>query len=225
METRNLSVLIPAYNEAERIVSTITSLKLIPELKEIVVIDDGSNDETGFLAEKAGAKVIRLEKNRGKGAALNIGANYISGQYVALIDGDLGDTAQEIKKLLMPIINGQADITIAIFPPASKKGGVGIVKKVSSYGLKKITKNIFHAPLSGQRVMSIEVFRELLPLSSGFGVEVGMTIDAIHKGYRILEVKTKMGHAETGRTWSDFRHRGLQLKDIIITFAHKAKVR
>ena len=85
METRNLSVLIPAYNEAERIVSTITSLKLIPELKEIVVIDDGSNDETGFLAEKAGAKVIRLEKNRGKGAALNI-ANYISGQYVALID-------------------------------------------------------------------------------------------------------------------------------------------
>ena len=52
METRNLSVLIPAYNEAERIVSTITSLKLIPELKEIVVIDDGSNDETGFLAEK-----------------------------------------------------------------------------------------------------------------------------------------------------------------------------
>lgn len=225
METVSLSVLIPAYNEEARIACTIASLKSISEIDEIIVIDDGSNDNTASLASKEGAKVIKLIKNQGKGAALNIGAQHIVGKYVALIDADLGDTARELKKLILPIINNEADISIAIFPPASKKGGVGIVKKISSFGLKSITKKSFNAPLSGQRAMSTEVLRNLLPLSSGFGVEVGMTIDAYYKGYRIMEVETDMGHAETGRDFIGFRHRGNQLKDIIFTFGRKALLR
>jgi len=216
-----ISVLIPAYNEENKITRTIESLYKLKEVKQIIVIDDGSWDNTALVASKAGAQVIKLSANRGKGAALNEGAKYISKDWVALIDADLEETASELKKLIPPVFEGNYDMAIAVFPPAVKKGGVGLVKNLASLGLKIMTKNVFLAPLSGQRLMSKQVFLDLLPLAGGFGVEVGMTIDACLKGYRIVEVFTNMGHAETGRNWEGFLHRGKQFKDVFYTLTKK----
>jgi glycosyltransferase involved in cell wall biosynthesis len=221
MDNSYLSVLIPAYNEEENIVITIESLSKLPEIRQIIVVDDGSIDNTAQIAKKKGAQVIKLPKNMGKGHALNIGAKYTKENYIALIDADLKETALEIKKLIDPVLCGECDMAIAIFPPATKKGGVGLVKTTATWGLKLLTNREFKAPLSGQRVMSRKVFEDLLPLASGFGVEVGMTIDALVNGYNIIEVSTEMGHAETGRDWTGFMHRGTQLKDVFITLTRK----
>ncbi|MDK2824558.1 MAG: hypothetical protein PWQ67_1530 [Clostridia bacterium] len=221
MNKARVTTLIPAFNEAESITKTIFSLKKIKEINQIIVIDDGSSDNTGELAENTGVQVISLAINKGKGNALNIGAKFIKEDIVALVDADLKNTAIEITKLIEPVINGKSDMAIAVFPPASTKGGFGLVKKAASLGLKILTKKDFKAPLSGQRVMTRQVFENLLPLASGFGVEVGMTVDAIAKGYKIIEVDTNMAHAETGRNWVGFLHRGTQLKDVFMTLTIK----
>lgn len=216
-----IAALIPAFNEEANIALTILSLQKIDEIRQIIVVDDGSTDNTAYIAEKMGVQVVRNQENKGKGHALNIGALYIEEDFVALVDADLKETAVEIKKLIYPVISGDFDMAIAIFPPASQKGGIGLVKNAAFWGLKLLTNQNFKAPLSGQRVISIKAFQNLLPFASGFGVEVGMTIDALLKGYKIIEVVTEMGHAETGRDWSGFLHRGVQLKDVFITLTKK----
>ncbi|KJS87456.1 MAG: hypothetical protein JM58_04220 [Peptococcaceae bacterium BICA1-8] len=221
MTNARVTALIPAYNEEKNIVLTIKTLQTIGEIKQIVVIDDGSTDQTGLISKEMGIEVIRICENKGKGNALNIGASYVKEALVALVDADLKETAIEVQKLIYPVVSGSYDMAIAIFPPASKKGGVGLVKNAAFWGLKILTKQEFKAPLSGQRVMSKEVLQSLLPLASGFGVEVGMTMDALIKGYKILEVSTNMGHAETGRDWAGFLHRGVQLKDVFLTLSKK----
>lgn len=216
-----VTALIPAFNEEENLPLTIQGLKKLEEIKQIIVVDDGSSDNTAKIAKKLGAQVICHPINRGKGHALNSGAPFVLGDYVALVDADLKESVIELRKLIDPVIKGECDMSIAVFPPASKKGGMGLVKGSAYWGIKLLTQQEFRAPLSGQRVMSRQVFNSLLPFASGFGVEVGMTIDALLKGFRLLEVSTKMGHAETGRDWSGFLHRGIQFKDVFLTLTKK----
>ncbi|KNZ70748.1 family 2 glycosyl transferase [Thermincola ferriacetica] len=214
---KKVSVLIPAYNEAKYIFQTVAAVKKIPEVDEVFVIDDASTDNTSELAKKAGAEVLTLRENHGKGGALNKGIALATGDVIALIDGDVGETASEVRKLIMPVIEGKADMTIARFPKAKKKGGFGLVKGLARNGIKLLTGLEMAAPLSGQRAMTREVIRAIGRFSSGYGVEVGLTIDIARKGYKILEVDVNMTHAETGRDLRGFMHRGKQ-------FMHVSKV-
>ena len=101
------SVLIPAFNEEAKIAETVRATQKIPGVTQIIVVDDGSTDHTAREAEKAGATVIRSEKNRGKGGALNLGLKAITGEYLLLLDADLGRTALEGKNLLTAVAKGK----------------------------------------------------------------------------------------------------------------------
>lgn len=209
-----VSVLIPAYNEEMYIYETVSALRGIPEIDEIIVVDDASADNTIKLATEAGASVISLSENLGKGGALNKGLEAVKGDIVALVDGDLGVTAADIRKLVLPVVNGHADMTIAKFPKARKKGGFGLVKGLARNGIKIMAGLEVNAPLSGQRVMKKVVIDAIGGFSSGYGVEVGMTIRAARRGFRIKEIEVNMTHAETGRDIKGFLHRGKQFKDV-----------
>jgi hypothetical protein len=75
------------------------------------------------------------------------------------------------------------------------------------------------APISGQRAMRADVLRDVLPFASGFGMETGMTIDAIRAGHRVCEIELDLEHRATGRTLGGFAHRGRQLLDILRAYA------
>lgn len=210
-----VSVLIPAHNEEKFISDTVKGLVEIPEVTEIIVVDDASGDQTGALAQEAGAYVLRLERNIGKGGALNTGMKMLKGNIIVLVDGDLGMTSREARKLILPVLLGEADMTIARFPKAKKKGGLGLVKGLARLGIKFYTGLEVNAPLSGQRAMTRDVFEVLGPFESGYGVEVGLTIAVARKGFRVQEVETEMGHAETGRDFSGFLHRGKQFLHVL----------
>lgn len=222
---QNVTVLIPAYNEENIIQSTITALKRIPEVREIIVVDDASVDKTGQAAAEAGARVISLKRNLGKGGAMNKGLTYVTGDIVALVDADLGSTALDVSKLINPIISGNADMTIAKFPRARRKGGFGLVKGLAVKGIKMFTGKDVLAPLSGQRVLKREVIDALGGFESGYGVEVGMTIDAIRKGYKIAEIDVNMTHSETGRDLKGFVHRGRQFINVAQVLARRLVLR
>ena len=128
----NVVVIVPAYNEADRITETLEAVARIPQVTRVVVVDDGSRDDTASAAERAGAQVVRLPRNRGKGAALEAGLQRADGDMVLLLDADLGETAAEAAKLLKPILADEADLTIARFPEGPKQSGFGLAHISSS---------------------------------------------------------------------------------------------
>ncbi len=225
MSAKRVVALIPAYNEANNITATVAALFELSEVNEVVVVDDASTDQTGDLAAAAGARVISMPSNKGKGAALNEGSKQIEADVVMLLDGDLGDSARDARLLLEPVLDGRADMTVAHFPPPRLKGGFGLVKGLARKGIKFYTGMEMQSPLSGQRVMTSPVMDKLLPFASGYGVEVGLTIKAARAGFKVLEVPVQMTHAETGRDLKGFWHRGRQFYHIARVLARAAVVK
>ncbi len=210
--------MIAAYNEADRIDQTIRAIRDLPDLLEIIVVDDGSADETAPIAGAAGAQVIKLGCNRGKGQALNAGIPNVRGDVILLLDADLAASAVEAGKLLEPLGRDEADLVIAGFPIVpGRGGGMGLVVRLARWGIKRLTGESLQWPLSGQRAIRRKTLQSLLPLEKGFGVEVAMTIEALRKGARVVEVKTGMDHRVTERSWRDRSHRARQLYDVAVT--------
>lgn len=241
-KTRRVIALVPAFNAAATVGETVAALKLITIITEIIVIDDGSSDSTDVEAKKAGAHVIRLGQNRGKGEALNAGLSEVranagvnvadganacanANDIVALVDSDLGSSAVEFEKLIEPVMKNHADMTIARFPKAVRKGGFGLLKKTAQNGLKLFTGIKFDSPLSGQRVLNAHAIEAIGSFESGWGVEVGMTIDVCRSGLRVREIPVQMKHNETGRDLAGFQHRGQQFLGVIRVFAKRLMTR
>lgn len=210
-----LSVLIPAYNEAQRIAATVAVTLALPGVTEVLVVDDGSTDETAKRAEQAGARVVRLTKNGGKAAALTAGFQAAQGDLLLLLDADLGATAAEAIKLIPPVLSGETDMTIALFPVIpGRGGGMGLVLRLARWGVQRATGRTLQAPLSGQRCLKREVLAAALPLAAGFGIETGLNLSALKAGFRVLEVPTTMDHRVTQNDWQGKLHRARQLRDV-----------
>lgn len=206
-----ISVVIPAFNEAERLPSTIRALQRLPGFGEVIVVDDGSTDQTAEVARRAGASVVRFPDNRGKGAALQAGVNAASGDVLVLLDADLGDTASEAARLTAPVVQGEADLVIAAFQRGEGPSGFGLAEAAARACLRRLTGRHWQSPLSGQRAMSRRVLEAVGGFAPGFGVEVALTVDAVRAGLRVLEVPVAMQHRKTGRDLRGFFHRARQL--------------
>jgi len=204
--------LIPAHDEAARIADTVQATRSVDTIDRVVVIDDASTDGTGDVAREAGAEVLALDVNRGKGGALQAGLDAVAdtADVIVLLDGDLGATAAQAGLLLQPVLDGSADMTIATLPRPAGSGGFGLVKALARTGIKALSGYEATAPLSGQRALSREAWQTATPFARGYGVEVALTVKAAKAGLRIMEVPTSMGHAATGRDVAGFMHRGRQ---------------
>lgn len=207
--------LVPAYERADSVAATVEALRALAEVDEIVVVDDGSRDATADVARAAGARVVRLPANVGKGDAVAAGvAASLDADVYLLLDADIGGTASAAHALLGPVLADEADMTIAVLPSAGRRGGFGLVRNLSRWGIRRACGFEAAAPLSGQRVVRAELLRALEP-AARFGLEVGLTIDAVRRGARVLEVPVGLEHRHTGRRLSGFAHRGRQGTDIV----------
>jgi len=206
------AAVVPAYNEERRIASTVRALRSVGGVCEVVVVDDGSADATAREAEAAGARVVRLPANRGKGAALTAGLGATTADVLLFIDADLQETATQAGCLLAPVLCGEADMAIARFPVVpGAGGGMGLVVRLARWGIRRATGRAMASPLSGQRAITRAAIERCLPLAEGFGVEVGLTIDALRSGLGVVEVTTTMAHRITGKRPADVLHRARQL--------------
>ncbi|UCH33608.1 MAG: glycosyltransferase [Armatimonadota bacterium] len=215
-----ISVVIPAYNEERRVGATVAAARAIPDVAEVIAVDDGSHDRTAEEAVKAGATVIRAP-HRGKAAALRRGVARATGGLVILLDADLGESARNAHALAEPVRTGRADMTIAVLPAPRKRGGFGIALRTARACLWLLTGRVFVAPLSGQRCMTAGLARAL-PWGRGFGAEVAATTDAAALGARIEETPADLSHASTGRTLAGFAHRARQFWAVVATCAPRA---
>jgi len=210
----NVSVIIPAYNEADIIEKTLANLNF-NWIKEIIVINDGSNDNTLELVKKYPVKLIDSRENCGKGKAVAKGLKIASCEIIAIVDADLGKSVREISRLLKPINNESADIAIGIIN--IKGGGLGFVRWFAEEVVKIFTGQVMEAPLSGQRVFHRRILADITPLAEGYGLEVGMNLDVFYSNWGLKEVKCNFTHRVTGQSVQGYFHRFKQFIDILRT--------
>jgi glycosyltransferase involved in cell wall biosynthesis len=232
--------IVAAHNEADRIAETLAALALAFPAAPLWVADDGSTDGTARAAEAAGARVVRSERTIGKGGAVTLAAraaledraaeevsagsgagsramNASGGRgdpVVVLCDGDLGDTAERLGGLADALGRGEADLVVAAFA-RRVGGGVGLALGFARWAIRRRCGLELRAPISGQRAMRASTLERALPFASGFGMEIGMTIDLARAGARVGEIDLELSHRATGRTPGGFLHRARQLLDFV----------
>jgi glycosyltransferase involved in cell wall biosynthesis len=217
--TNHQLVIVAARDEADRIAATVAALRAALPAAEIWVADDGSADGTADAALAAGARVVSRGRPHGKGGNMTAAATAaldgvpagVNG--VALVcDGDLGASAGALAELVEEVVSGSCDLAIAAFR-RRVGGGFGVALRFARWAIRSRSGYLAGAPISGQRAMRLEVLRATLPFAPGYGMEIGMTVDAVRAGFRVAEVELDLEHRATGRTLGGFVHRGAQLRD------------
>ncbi|MBR4447725.1 glycosyltransferase [Methanobrevibacter sp.] len=182
---QKVSVIIPAYNEEETVAKVVEVVKKVSFVDEILVVNDGSSDNTEAEAIKAGARVITHETNKGKGEALYTGYNEAECDIIAFIDADIQNlTSKKVEAMIMPILEGKTDITKTKFARAHGRVTELTAKPLLNFFFPEIS---FEQPLSGQFAARKEVLRRI-NFEPDYGVDVGIVIDADVLGISITEV-------------------------------------
>jgi glycosyltransferase involved in cell wall biosynthesis len=215
----DLAVIVAARNEADRIAATVSSLRGAFPGAAIWVADDASEDGTAEVAMGAGAKVVSRGRPHGKGANVTAAAEAAlsdgeSPGFVLLCDGDLGDSAARLGRLVEAVEAGECDLAVASFG-TRVGGGFGLALGFAHWAIQRRCGFDAKAPISGQRAMRLETLRATLPFARGYGMELGMTVDAVRAGYRVEEYELDLSHRATGRSFAGFLHRGGQLLDFV----------
>jgi glycosyltransferase involved in cell wall biosynthesis len=221
------AVIVTAYNEADRLPATLAALATAFPGARVLVADDGSTDGTAEVAAAHGAEVVRSARNQGKGGTATLAAQRLlplatdpDPPVVLLCDGDLAASADQLARLVDEVRSGRADLAIATFA-RRVGGGVGLAVGAGRWAIRRRCGYEAQAPLSGQRALRADVLPAVVPFAARYGMEVGMTIDAVRAGRRVVELELELEHRATGRTLHGFAHRGRQFADIVAAYVSR----
>jgi glycosyltransferase involved in cell wall biosynthesis len=217
---RQPTVVVSAWNEADRIGDTLAALADVFPGARVVVADDHSDDGTADAARAAGAEVVTAPRRMGKGGATTLAVRHAleGAGLLVLCDGDLGESARQLPRLVGAVERGEGDFAVAAFA-RRVGGGFGFALGFARWAIRRRAGIEPEAPISGQRALRREVVDAVLPFAHGFGMETAMTIDATRAGYKLVEVELQLEHRATGRTAAGFLHRFRQLVDIVRVYA------
>lgn len=169
-----VSCIIPAYNEGPRIAAVTSVLSKCDFVDEVLVVNDGSSDNTAQAARATGIEVLSLPVNMGKGAAVSRGISATSGDVILLLDADLvGLTRKHVQDLLAPVVKGDADMSIGIF-----RGGRVFTD------LAQLTTSF----LSGQRALKRSLIEPSELEDTKYGLETALTQIASEKSLIVKKV-------------------------------------
>jgi phosphoserine phosphatase len=180
-----VSVVIPALNEARRIADVVRFALAEPATAEVVVVDDSSIDDTAALARAAGARVI-TSTLLGKGPSMHDGLRAAQGELIVYLDGDLaGLRPGLVADLARPLLEDRADFVKARFG----RGGGRVTELTAKPMLKVFFPELahFHQPLGGL-IAARRALLQQLAFEDGYGVDIGLLLDAWRAGARLAEV-------------------------------------
>lgn len=209
-----ISIVIPAYNESDRLIAPLHKLLDFGEAAgniEIVVVDDGSNDGTAEIARKTAAEkptvsvnVIRYEQNRGKGFAVKTGLLAASADIALITDADLSTPIEEMPKLVEPIRHGKTDVAfgsraldrslIGTHQPWFREQGGRVV----NFMIRKMSGLNFTDTQCGFKAFNMVKFRPLLDMMTidRFGFDVEFLFVAKHNGLHLAEIPVRWNDVE-----------------------------
>jgi glycosyltransferase involved in cell wall biosynthesis len=206
---RSLSIIIPAYNEAKRLPASLVKvreyLSASPwEFAEVVVVDDGSADDTVHVARDAGVRVLQNPGNRGKGYSVKHGMLEAKGEWALFTDADLSTPIGEIEKLWSALVDEPAQV--AVGSRAVDRSLVGVhqpwlreaVGRVFNAAMRLVTGLPFKDTQCGFKLFQTSAGREVFSRQQldGFGFDVEVLFIAKQLGFRSLEVPVRWDNVE-----------------------------
>ena len=199
-DTSAVSIVIPAFNEAESIASVIAALRTAGPWHEIVVVDDGSSDDTRTLAAAAGATVVRRPYNKGNGAAVKSGIRQATGEYILIIDGDGQHQPEDARRLVARL--GEYDLVIGA---RSRETQATHARRFGNQALNWLAGYLTDRDIpdltSGFRAARREHLREFIHLlPNGFSTPTTTTLAFIKAGYNVgfepVEARQRLGESK-----------------------------
>lgn len=226
---RSISIVIPAYNEAKRLPATLTAVKAYLastpwEFTEIVVVDDGSRDNTPDVARQAGVRLLQNPGNRGKGYSVRHGMLEAKGDWLLFSDADLSTPIEEIEKLWTAIERGHAQAAIGsrdldrsligVRQPLFRELG----GRFFNLTMRLVTGLPFRDTQCGFKLFEGTPAREIFKRQrlERFGFDVEVLYIAQHLGYRTLEVPVR---------WNDVAGTTVKMTGALAAFLDPVKVR
>ena len=206
-QTPRLAVVVPAFNEAATVLQSLERVLAQPFVKEVVVVNDASTDQTGELLASVGDQRVRVvthEKNRGKGAALRTGFALASGPYVGVHDADLEYDPADFAKLLVPLDEGKADVVFGSrFISGEARRVLFYWHSVGNRLLTWLSNMATNTNMSDMetcyKVFRREILDQIVIEEDRFGFEPEITAKVAGLGARIYEV----GISYSGRTYAE----------------------
>jgi glycosyltransferase involved in cell wall biosynthesis len=211
-----VSVVVPVYNEARTIrevVQNVRAVKVEGVVFELVVVDDGSTDETGSICESLGQEIDVYERqtNQGKGAALRRAISLASGEIILIQDADLEYDPTEYPKLLAPILSGRADVVIGSrFAGSDAHRVVYFWHMVGNRFLTLLSNVMSDLNLTdmecGYKVFRADILKRIQITENRFGFEPEIVAKVAKQRCRIYEV----GVSYYGRTYAEGKKIGVK---------------
>lgn len=173
-----VAAIVPAYNEERTIGAVVQALSRCALVNDIIVVSDGSEDNTAAAARQHSVKVVELEENVGKGGAMKIGTEHSDADVFLFIDADLiGLAKQHIEDLVNPVLEGKAEMTVGVFDEG--RFATDLAQKIAPF-------------LSGQRAVSRRLFQAIPEIErSRYGVEMALSRYADKNHTKVVEVQLK----------------------------------
>ncbi|MDM4721814.1 glycosyltransferase family 2 protein [Micromonospora sp. WMMA1363] len=210
-----LSILMPVYNEEERIADALKQALAVdyPCEIELVVVDDGSRDSTGEIlgrADDARLRVITHPRNAGKGAAIRTAVDQAEGEYMVILDADLEYDPQDIPKLLAPVLDGRTTVVYGNRTFGSHSA-YSFWYVMGNKGVTMAANLLFNSYIGDLetcfKLMPVRLYRSLEIRSRGFGMEAEVTGKLLRRRIRPYEVPIsyRARGREEGKkiTWKD----------------------
>ena len=205
MASPTVTVLLPAHDEAASIAQVIAGCRdHTPGLLEIVVVDDGSRDGTAAIARRAGARVLRLGCNRGKGAAVAYAMPHLRGEVIVLLDADGQDDPAEIPLLLAALGDDVALVIGSRFLGEFRPGAISAVNRLGTQVIDGLFNLAFSARVSdtqaGFRALRRETMASLKIQARHYDIETDMLCQIVARGGKVVEVPVTRSIRSGGST-------------------------
>ena len=200
MPTSDTSIVIPAFNEAASVGLLVQALATLASWHEILVVDDGSTDDTPDRASAAGARVLRHPYNKGNGSAVKTGLRQARGRCVLIMDADGQHQPSDAVRLVAQL--DAFDLVVGARPASSQ---AGVFRRLGNSALNVIASYLAERPIldltSGFRVARREHFLEFLHLlPNGFSTPTTTTMAFLRAGYSVrfepVESPKRQGHSK-----------------------------
>ena len=190
-----------------QIASTVRACRAIPGVDLLIVIDDGSDDETGKYARAAGAVVVRHSVPRGRASARETGVKVVAmrdrvdapGRHILFLSGDLGESAVDAAFLVEAISSGRADLACAVpaglgseDPNSARKETAA--QRLAHNTIRRQTGWNCQAPLSEQLCITREALNAIMPFANGYGLELDMKVRLLALGMTAIELPCAFEH-------------------------------
>lgn len=204
-----VAAVIPAYNEAPNIGRVLHRLVRCPDVHDIIVVCDGSEDNTAAVAARYNVTVVRLPKNVGKGGAMVAGVQHTKADVILFLDADLiGLSLLHVRSLLAPVLGGDADMSLGVF--GDGRPVTDLAQKLMPF-------------LTGQRAIRRDVLQRVPELEqSGFGVEVALSRYAEKHGLKVVKLElgglAQVMKEEKAGVWKGLRARMQMYWEILRTY-------